>query len=92
MVTSPPPGLRVDGSCDVEDTRPAIAKYDQLSITISTSSCQCSTVRQAEVGTLLEGKGFGAENLRRLCPEQNGSALWGGKGERCVRDQEVHGG
>jgi len=26
VVTSPPPGLRVDGSCDVEDTRPDIAK------------------------------------------------------------------
>ena len=49
------------------------------------------TLCQAEVGTLLEGKGFGAENLGRLCPEPNGPALWGGKGERCVRDQEVHG-
>ena len=89
MVTSPPPGLRVDGSCDVEDTRPAIAKYDQHHHH-KYSSCQCSTVCQAEVGTLVEGEGFGAEDLGRLCPEPNGPALWGGKGERCVRDQEVH--
>ena len=27
VTTSPPPGVRVDGSCDVEDTRPDIAKY-----------------------------------------------------------------
>jgi len=26
VTTSPPPGVRVDGSCDVEDTRPDIAK------------------------------------------------------------------
>ena len=33
VTTSPPPGVRVDGSCDVEDTRPDIAKYDKNFLT-----------------------------------------------------------
>ena len=68
VVTSPPSGLRVDGSCDVEDTRPAIAKYDLL---------HRHLILLLSIFNSLPGRGWNSSGRRRIWGGKSQSTLSG---------------